>query len=256
MDVHITYETLFDLLRKERSLDELQHLDVDFWSHVVSYLRERDSFMKKTSMAEQEKTRIQLQNIKRIIKEIYEHRQRKLVNLAINVVRTESAAYLDRGSMLEEEKLLFENLLKLLTTHKQELLLQVLNNDFSLLSPEVSSEDSSKSSSEDSFNSSSDDSSNKSSESISTSSSSYSSSESSNNSQSEESKLKDVSSEENSVSSDDEDILVKFLTSVPKFLGKDKEVFGPYDQGKMVSLPSSLVAILLKKGKVQKVMAD
>ena len=236
MDVHITYETLFDLLRKERSLDELQHLDQDFWSHVVTYLRERDSFMQKTSMAEQEKTRIQLQNIKRIIKEIYEHRQRKLVNLAINVVRTESADHLDRDSILNEEKSLFETLLKLLTTHKQELLLQVLNNDFSLLSPEVSSDSSSTNSDSDS-----------------SSTESTSISDSSSSSETTSTSSTESSSEE---LSDGGDILVKFLTSVPKFLGKDKEIFGPYDQGKMISLPSSLVAILLSKGKVKKVMAD
>lgn len=253
MDVHITYETLFDLLRKERSLDELQHLDIDFWSHVVNYLRERDAFMKKTSMSEQEKTRIQLQNIKRIIKEIYEHRQRKLVNLAINVVRTESADYLDTTSMLNEEKPLFNTLLKLLTTHKQELLLQVLNNDFSLLSSEITSskdEDSSLTSS--SFSS----------KEISSSEEEKSQKCNSKKDDGDKSsvKIEKDDGDENSVDDNnkisDEEILVKFLSSVPKFLGKDKQVFGPYDQGKIVSLPSSLVAILLKKGKVQKVMGD
>ena len=132
MDVHITYETLFDILRKERSLDELQNLDIQFWAHVVTYLQERSTFMQKTSLAEQEKTRVQLSNIKRIIREIHDHRQRKLMNLAVNVVRTESASYIDKKNMLDDEKILFHELVGKLTAHRQEVLLQVMNNSLPL----------------------------------------------------------------------------------------------------------------------------
>ena len=84
--IHITYETLFDLLRKERSLEDLQSLDPLFWSHVVTYLTERSEFLKQTSLAEQEKTKLQLSNIKRILKEIYDHRERKIITLARTVI--------------------------------------------------------------------------------------------------------------------------------------------------------------------------
>ena len=108
MEIHITYETLFDLLRKERSLEELQKLDIRFWQYVIDYLREREAFYEKTSTIEQEKTRIQLNNIKRIIKEIYEHRERKIVNVAVNVVRSDNAHFVDTKNMLGEEKVLFD----------------------------------------------------------------------------------------------------------------------------------------------------
>jgi DNA replication initiation complex subunit (GINS family) len=40
-DVKITYETLFDLLRREKNRNELQQLDPSFYLDVVSYLKEK-----------------------------------------------------------------------------------------------------------------------------------------------------------------------------------------------------------------------
>ncbi|MGM5481763.1 MAG: hypothetical protein ACQESE_05140, partial [Nanobdellota archaeon] len=51
-------------------------------------------------------------------------------------------------------------------------------------------------------------------------------------------------------------VIVKFTTSVPKFYGKNKEIFGPYDKEQIVTLPNTIAQILLKKGKVEKVMSS
>jgi len=42
--VRITYETLYELLRREKSNDELQKLDESFFRDVIEYLAERTKY--------------------------------------------------------------------------------------------------------------------------------------------------------------------------------------------------------------------
>jgi len=108
MDIQITYETLFDLLRKERSLEELQSLDSAFWNHVITYVTDRKAFFERTNSMEQEKANIQLKNIRRILKELYERREQKIVRLALNVIKTDNTSFVDRRGMLPLEKEFFK----------------------------------------------------------------------------------------------------------------------------------------------------
>lgn len=215
MDIHITYETLFDLLRKERSLEELQHLDIKFWKYVIDYLSEREAFYEKTSTIEQEKTRIQLNNIKRIIKEIYEHRERKIVNVAVNVVRSDNTQFVDTKNMLGEEKILFDETVAMLKRYKREVLLQVFNKTLPVISPQ-----------------------------------SYIVQEE----PEEDTPTTRVEEpeEDTPVQQDDDSMKIRFTSSVPKFLGKKGEIYGPYEAGENATLPTIIAQILLKKGKAEK----
>jgi DNA replication initiation complex subunit (GINS family) len=42
---------------------------------------------------------------------------------------------------------------------------------------------------------------------------------------------------------------VKFLSSIPRFIGKELEVYGPYQQDETVELPLLVAEILIKKGR-------
>jgi len=249
MEINITYETLFDLLRKERSLDELQLLDPRFWVQVVDYLTERSNFLERTSSLEQEKARLQLQNIKRILREIYDRREQKLVNLAINVIRTETATYIDKRNMLAEEKELFNESVVLLEKYKKGILFEVFENRIPSILPGIydslassegsapasTSSDSFKDFSEQPFSQKSPSSSPSAPELISTP------------------KVKSESKESSPVKL--EKTIVKFTIPVPRFIGKNKEVFGPFDTGNIVQLPTQIANILIKKGKVQAVLS-
>ena len=46
-DVVITYETLFDILRREKSRDELQELPISFFYDLMNYMNEKNEFIKK-----------------------------------------------------------------------------------------------------------------------------------------------------------------------------------------------------------------
>ena len=85
-DKLITYETLYEYLRKEKVYPELQQLDTDFFKKVTKYLEEKNNILeshsKKDSMfskVEIEKTSRQISNIKKILKEIYEKRENKII---------------------------------------------------------------------------------------------------------------------------------------------------------------------------------
>lgn len=300
MDVQITYETLFDLLRKERSLNELQLLDSLFWKDVVLYLQDRQASASTKSSLEQEKLQIQLRNIKRILKEIFERREQKLFDLAINVMKTETDTLIDKTTMLPEEEALFNDTLILLKKYKANVLLQVFSGSLPSMTtsdhsyfensytkqvsdntplPSTDSliNDKSDNTSSKSFSDNPSDSNslvnNQEKDSDSVSNSTLDKSNKSSNSQTDSHPFNPLSSDTSSSTtssfsdeSSDSDILpqleeneetliVKFTSSVPKFLGKNKEVFGPYSVGKIVQLPSHIASILLKKGKVKPVLA-
>lgn len=237
MDIHITYETLFDLLRKERSLEELQPLDPQFWNHVVQYLQERKAFFEKTSSIEQEKTRFQLQNIKRIVKEIYERRERKIISLALNVNKTENTTFFDTKHMLAEEKLLFHETVKLLTKYKHNILLQVCNYEQPRLSELTSDmtilEQSRKDREEDERQSM------------------PRTMEKPNNMSVPYQEEQIPSGSIVQQQTQQVETKVKFTTQIPKFIGKGKEVYGPYAAGATATLPTLIANILLKKGKAE-----
>jgi len=107
-EINITYDLLFDILRVEKSREELQKLDENFYKNVVDYINTKESFISdvNTSHAERELTRIQLGNIKKLIVELYDRREKKIISLAIYKIKT-SSGIINTDSLLEEEKYLF-----------------------------------------------------------------------------------------------------------------------------------------------------
>ncbi len=141
-DVVITYETLYEILRREKLRTELQPLDKNFLKDVVNYLTDKqsifDSQVKKNSIfsgSETQKTQKQIENIKRMIQELYEKRENKIVQLAIYASRADEKN--DFKEMLEEEKKLYEELVSLLDKFRKNVLLTVL----SLKIPELKQEE-------------------------------------------------------------------------------------------------------------------
>lgn len=140
-DVVITYETLYEILRREKVRPELQPLDKSFFKDVVKYLSEKESIlqsqMSKTSIfssSETQKTRKEVENIKRMVKELYERRESKILQLALIASRTEDK--IDFHEMLEEERQFFKNFVFILNRFRKDVLFNIL----SLKNPELSSE--------------------------------------------------------------------------------------------------------------------
>ncbi|MDP2750965.1 MAG: hypothetical protein Q8O89_09110 [Nanoarchaeota archaeon] len=139
-DINITYETLFEILRREKQKDELQKLDDSFFSDVITYLSEKENIVDNQqessnmfAIGEKEKTLQQLDNIRKILKELYDRREKKLINMAINKARTNSNI-INTTAMLAEEQVFFDCLVDVFTKFRKEVLFSLLEGKV----PEIS----------------------------------------------------------------------------------------------------------------------
>ncbi len=137
-DVIITYETLYELLRKEKYRTELQKLDPEFFKHVVTYLNEKEAIIASQSQkqnifasSELEKTKTQLKNVKSILKEIYEKRESKIAQAAQFNARTDSLQ--DTSAMLPEEEQLYREMLETLKSYREGILFTLLNKQLPVI---------------------------------------------------------------------------------------------------------------------------
>jgi len=113
-EVTITYETLFELLRREKERSELQKLDSSFFANVLRYLKDKQTIITKQqtdlfSAEEKKKTEEQLSNVKKILKEFYDKREKKIMSMAIDKSKNKSSI-IDNSVFLKEERELFDNI--------------------------------------------------------------------------------------------------------------------------------------------------
>ena len=78
MEIKITLETLYDILRNEKMREELQLLNETFFVDVHSYLKEKQTLLDSKQgnfdlfvEGEKEKLDMELKSIRKMIKEIY-----------------------------------------------------------------------------------------------------------------------------------------------------------------------------------------
>jgi len=215
-DINITYETIFELLRREKNRDELQKLNETFYLDVRSYLSEKNSvFLPQAadmfSDLEREKTTKQVSNTKRMLTELFERREKKIIILALNKVRT-SQSITDMNSMLSDEKDFFYRMTGLFGEYR----------DYTLK----------KMTSEERF------------------SAGFAASSKCDDKMPESQPKK---AEEPKTVPKKNTKTLRILSKVPKFMGKELEVYGPFNPDDMASLPSDIAEVLIKKGRAEEI---
>ena len=129
-EVNITYETLFELLKREKDMTDLQKLYPNFFNDFVEYLNEKNKVLGKEdslfSYDEKKKVEKQIDNAKRIIKEIYERREKKILNIALIKSRTKSDV-MDTSSFLENEKRFFDEVVKVLDVFRNDVIDNIIS---------------------------------------------------------------------------------------------------------------------------------
>ena len=129
-EVNITYETLFELLKREKDMTDLQKLYPNFFNDFVEYLNEKNKVLDKEdslfSYDEKKKVEKQIENAKRIIKEIYERREKKILNIALIKSRTKSDV-MDTSSFLENEKRFFDEVVKVLDVFRNDVIDNIIS---------------------------------------------------------------------------------------------------------------------------------
>ena len=222
-EVNITYETLFELLKRERDRTDLQKLEPTFFNNFVDYLNEKMEMLGKEdalfSYDEKKKVEKQIENARRIIKGIYERREKKVLNIALTKSRTKSDI-IDTSSFLDNERRFFDEIVKVLDVFRNEVINNVIDGkQISALT--IESKKINKAADEDA----------------------------------------QIKSGTNTVAVENKEKvknikLVRFLYAVPKFVGKELEEYGPFEEEDIANLPSDIADILIGKGRVEEIKGN
>jgi DNA replication initiation complex subunit (GINS family) len=250
-EIKVTLETLYDILRNEKKREDLQKLEETFFIDVIGYLREKNDLLESKqgsnelfAAGERDKLEYELRSIKRILKEIYEKREKKMIDIALNKSRTGSDI-IDTSSMLKEEKEFYNRILDNLDSFRKGILLNIFHGKAPATKPTpftkfesspVLAEDS-----ESSFR-----------EGVSTGGSLPSISPISNSPASVKREVSLPNLNPKSYATTDK-TKIKFLHPVPSFVWKDMKVYGPFGVGDSTEIFPEVADLLVRKGRAQKV---
>ena len=222
-EVVITYETLFELLRREKSREDLQQLPENFSEETKKYLSEK----KQTALSdsndpfaeiEQEKSHRQIANIKKILNELYERREKKVIAMALNKSRMPKSV-IDIGSLSGAEKPFYEKLISIFNDARQDAIRRLVS--------ELGSEPANALKAEPE----------KPLQEIPVE-------------ESEEEEAKEEKAEP-AVKIADGTQKVKFICDVSQFVGPNLEIYGPFRAEELAVLPVSVCNVLISKNKAE-----
>ena len=210
-EINLTYETLFELLRREKNRVELQPLESSFYLDFIEYLKvkkqllqEKQSSLGPENSEELTKLMIQVDNINKILKELYERREKKIVNIALMSSRSKPGT--TKENLLEIEDSFYHELIALFSKYRKGVLLNLLSQKAPIIE-EIE----------------------------------------------QKSKEKQPSASEPQQDQESKEVLVRFLSFVPKFLGEELETYGPFEADEMITLPLIIAKILIDKGKAEEI---
>lgn len=197
----ITYEVLYEILRREKYNQELQKLDSTFFNDVINYIKEKNAILESQkekenvfSKLETGKTEKQIQNIKKILKELYERRENKILQQAIFDAKLKQKSELE--NTLPEEKQIYNRLFELLTSFRR----IILDNLLSANLPNL-----------------------------------------------EEPKVIKIQKNESLTK------LIRIVHAIPRFVGEDLRVYGPFEEENIANLPTNIANLLIKKGRAEEI---
>lgn len=231
-EIAINYQTLFEISRIENNREDLQKLSPDFFKDLVDYLKDKkgsiDSQRKKQDLfAEEEskKSEEEFESIKKIVKRLYERREHKIVNMALDCSRTD-AEIIDTSSMLKLEKDFYDRLVRNLDLFRKGILYNILTAKVPYINV--------------------DDKDNK--DDLKPEYSKDNQKETQDNSGSKE------DDGEKSLDSDEEGFVeVKFKKQVQRFVGDDLKEYGPFEEDSKAKIPKRIAGILINKGLAQNI---
>ncbi|MBD3248668.1 hypothetical protein GF336_01345 [Candidatus Woesearchaeota archaeon] len=250
-EVNISYETLFELLRREKTRDELQKLEDSFFDDLLEYLKEKDEKLevqrKKTdlfSIGEKEKAEKQISNIRKILNELYERRERKIVNMAMDCSRT-NGGIVDTSAMLAIEKQFFQKNVDIFDCFRKGVLLNILE----LKEPDISRVKSDEDNTENAEN--------RGNAGDFKDASEYKKEEAKEENEKQDKETAEESGEDKDENTGQQEESNKgsknviFKENIEKFLGDDLEEYGPFEKDQTAELPSGVADILINSGKAE-----
>ncbi len=191
MQEEFSIEYVYDALRKERINANLQVVERDFFVNVSRFIKEQEDAIRKTQdIKEASKQEKQLESIKKVIRELYEKREAKIIQLALSDIKTNSN--LNTSFLLNEEKEFYNIICENIKYFRN----SVIENINKGIIPELKPREQQKQ---------------------------------------EDIKLKTI----------------RFLESLPKFIGTDLNVYGPFEKEYISNLPLEIANYLIKHNKAE-----
>jgi DNA replication initiation complex subunit (GINS family) len=226
MSEEISYEHLFDLLRREKTREDLQSIDKHFYIDVFGSLKSKELIIKQkesqTSLViniNLEKEKIEIKNIRKILNEIRDRRQKKIILLALSRAKIPSTI-INHEVFTTDENVFFNNCVKLFREFKE--------NNYSSTEKIESKPIIEKEEPKEEF---------------------------------EPLPLKEeivAKTESDPLPKDEKTVIIQnskieFLTDMSNFYGPKKELLGPFKKGDIAELPKIIAKILIDKGRAKKV---
>ncbi len=222
MEEAITFEFIREIHRKEKARKglELEELPESFFSLVSRWIVEREKLYEEKR---DPSLLIEIENARKLVKEIMSQRQRKLVLSALLVLRGEGPP----ENMLPQEEVFFDKLVQLLSEYKSlveaeltgdyaEEIVKELRENLEILKESKKEE---------------------------------------------EKKVEEAVKEEEKSSEEEEQptspreklIKVRALNNIPRFVDENMRVYGPYRRGDIFELPEDIAKLLLSRKLVEEV---
>jgi len=263
-DVVITYETLFELSRLEKGREELQKISPSFFSEVIVYLEgKRRTFDSKEkpeflfAADDKDKIRIELDNIKKILKDLYDRREKKIVSMALNKAKT-GVMLINTANMLPSERMMFDSVNSTLFEFRRNTLFKLVcgeTPDMTTLPDNVISKINSISPVQ-TANVQDDSQQAAMLEAEQAVSRTMSGSEDDDSDSISFRRLEEPKELKISPGLSDSSAAsrkVRFLAPIEEIVGPDLQIYGPYDEGAIISLPSELARVLVEKRQVEEI---
>jgi len=115
----ITFESIRRIQREEDRSPKLTKLPENFYQNVRKYLQQKKNILEKI---EDRKASVEMKNIERLVEDIFNRRERKIVTQAVNSARVG----LTVENLTEEEKEFFNQALDLIKTRREKMLKELL----------------------------------------------------------------------------------------------------------------------------------
>jgi DNA replication factor GINS len=110
----ITFELIRRIQREEQKSPKLTKMPENFYQNVNSYLQQKRKLIEK----EEKKIGVETKNVERLIEDIYNRRERKILNLALIFVRTS----IQPENLTDGERVFFDQLTEVITKRRVDIL--------------------------------------------------------------------------------------------------------------------------------------
>src|SRR3989344_6795931 len=114
-------DSIYDVLRKERLYANLQIIDKDFLQNLSKFIKEQEDLIRSIQdIKEASRQEKQLESIKKVIRELYEKRELKIIQLALSNIKTN--VHQNISQLLDEEKELYNSIVEDLDCYRSSIL--------------------------------------------------------------------------------------------------------------------------------------